>query len=58
MFWYLKKKLTETVQVVHGTCDVNVNFQYSANRMRWMGHVAHMGKMRNSYAVLAQKPKG
>jgi hypothetical protein len=58
MFWYLKEKLAETVQLVHGTCDVNLDFQYSANRMRLVGHVAHMGKLRKSYAILAQKPKG
>jgi hypothetical protein len=27
-------------------------------RMRWMGHVVHMGKMRNAYKILVGKPEG
>jgi hypothetical protein len=27
-------------------------------RMRWAWHVAHMGKKRNAYRVLVQKPEG
>jgi hypothetical protein len=26
--------------------------------MRWVGHVAHMGDMRNVYEVLVRKPEG
>jgi hypothetical protein len=26
--------------------------------LRWMGHVAHMGKMRNEYSSLVGKPEG
>jgi hypothetical protein len=26
--------------------------------MRWGGHVANMGKMRNSYNILVRKPEG
>jgi hypothetical protein len=26
-------------------------------RMRWVGHVAHMGEMRNAYKTLATKPE-
>jgi hypothetical protein len=26
--------------------------------MRWAGHVAHMGEMRNAFKVLLRKPKG
>jgi hypothetical protein len=29
-----------------------------SRRMRWMGHVACMGKMRNSYKNLVGKPDG
>jgi hypothetical protein len=25
--------------------------------MRWAGHVAHMGKMRNAYKILVGKPE-
>jgi hypothetical protein len=28
------------------------------NRMRWAGHVAHMGKRRVAYRVLVGKPEG
>jgi len=27
-------------------------------RMRWAGHVTHMGKMRNVYKILVRKPEG
>jgi hypothetical protein len=27
-------------------------------RMRWAGHVAHMGAMRNAYSILVGKPEG
>jgi hypothetical protein len=26
--------------------------------MRWAGHVAHLGEMRNVYKILARKPEG
>jgi hypothetical protein len=29
-----------------------------SRRMRWAGHVAHMGEGRNMYRVLVGKPKG
>jgi len=29
-----------------------------ARRMRWTGHVAHMGKNRGAYRVLVGKPEG
>jgi hypothetical protein len=28
-----------------------------SRRMRWAGHVSHMGKMRNNYIVLVEKPE-
>jgi hypothetical protein len=27
-------------------------------RMKWVGHVAHMGEMVSAYNILANKPKG
>jgi hypothetical protein len=27
-------------------------------RMRWVGHAAHMGEMRNAHNILAGKPEG
>jgi hypothetical protein len=32
--------------------------QIKTRRMRWAGHVAHMGEGRNMYRVLLGKPKG
>jgi hypothetical protein len=32
--------------------------QIKSRRMRWAGHVAHMGKGRNVYRVLVGKPEG
>jgi hypothetical protein len=29
-----------------------------SRRIRWMGHVAHMGEMRNVYKILVRKPEG
>jgi len=29
-----------------------------SRRMRWMGHVAQMGEMRNVYSILVGKPEG
>jgi len=26
--------------------------------MRWAGHVAHMGEMKNAYSILLGKPEG
>jgi hypothetical protein len=32
--------------------------QVKSRRMRWAGHVAHMGEERNMYKVLVGKPEG
>jgi hypothetical protein len=32
--------------------------QIKSRRMRWVGHVAHMGEGRNVYRVLVGKPQG
>jgi hypothetical protein len=29
-----------------------------SRRMRWVGHIAHMGEMRNAYKIMVGKPKG
>jgi hypothetical protein len=29
-----------------------------SRRMRWAGHVARMGEMKNAYRILVEKPKG
>jgi hypothetical protein len=30
----------------------------TSRRMRWAGHVARMGEMRNAYRILVGKPEG
>jgi hypothetical protein len=32
--------------------------QIKSRRMRWVGHVAHMGEGRNVYRVLVRNPEG
>jgi hypothetical protein len=29
-----------------------------STRVRWVGYVAHMGKMRNAYKILGRKAEG
>jgi hypothetical protein len=29
-----------------------------SRRMRWAGHVAHMGEVKNAYKILSRKPEG
>jgi hypothetical protein len=36
----------------------NIIRQIKSRRMRWAGHVAHMGEKRNVYRVLMGKPEG
>jgi hypothetical protein len=36
----------------------NVIRMIKSRRMRWEGHVARMGKMRNAYRILVGKPEG
>jgi hypothetical protein len=36
----------------------DIIWQIKSRRMRWAGHVAHMGEGRNVYRVLVGKPKG
>jgi hypothetical protein len=38
-------------------CLLDVIRMLKSNRMRWTGHVAHMGEKRNAYKVLVGKPK-
>jgi hypothetical protein len=35
----------------------NIIWVINSRRMRWMGHVAHMGEMRGAYRVLVGKPE-
>jgi hypothetical protein len=36
----------------------NIIREIKSWRMRWVGHVAHMGERRNSYGILVGKPEG
>jgi hypothetical protein len=36
----------------------SVNRMLKSRRMRWAGHVAHMGEKRNAYRILVGKPEG
>jgi hypothetical protein len=36
----------------------NIIRMTTSRRMRWMGHVARIGEMRNAYKILVGKPEG
>jgi hypothetical protein len=36
----------------------SINRIIKSRRMRWAGHVAHMGEERNAYRLLVGKPEG
>jgi hypothetical protein len=36
----------------------NIIRQIKSRRMRWTGHVAHMGEGRKVYKILMEKPEG
>jgi hypothetical protein len=38
--------------------STNIIWVIKSRRMRWVGHVAHMGEMRGAYRVLVGKPEG
>jgi hypothetical protein len=38
--------------------SVNIIRVIKSRRLRWAGHVAHMGKQRNEYSVFIRKPEG
>jgi hypothetical protein len=35
----------------------NLNTRWKLKRMKWAGHVAQMGKVRNAYKILVRKPE-
>ena len=39
-------------------CSPNIVHVIKSRRMRWAGHVAHMGEGRDVYGVLVGKPEG
>jgi hypothetical protein len=38
--------------------SLNAMIMIKLGRMRWTGHIAHMGEMRNTYKILAGKYDG
>jgi hypothetical protein len=44
---------------LHSLCSsTNIVRVIKSRRMRWVGHMAHMGKGRGVYSVLVGRPKG
>jgi hypothetical protein len=39
-------------------CSPNIVVVIKSSRMRWTGHVVHMGERRGTYSVLVGKPEG
>jgi hypothetical protein len=43
---------------LHNLCSSpNIIRAIKSKRIKWAGHVAHMGEMRNSYRILIRKPE-
>jgi hypothetical protein len=43
---------------LHNFCaSRNIIRVIKSKRIKWVGHVAHMGETRNSYKILAEKPE-
>jgi hypothetical protein len=36
----------------------NIVMIINSRRIRWVGHLAHTGEMRNAYRILVRKPEG
>jgi hypothetical protein len=49
-----------SVESIHGVYDNTLLNNKGSNNsvIRWMGHVAHMGEMRNACKILVRKPEG
>jgi hypothetical protein len=39
-------------------CTPNIIRIIKSRRIRWAGHIAHMGEIRNAYKILVGKPEG
>ena len=51
-----RKLLNEELNDLY--CSPNIVWVIKSRRMRWAGHVAHMGKGRGVYRILVGKPEG
>jgi len=45
-------------ELYHLSCSPNIIRVIRSRRMRWAGHVAHMGDKRGAYSVLVGRPEG
>jgi hypothetical protein len=44
---------------LHNLCtSPNTVWMFKKRRVRWVGHVAHLGEMRNAYKILSDSLKG
>jgi hypothetical protein len=39
-------------------CSSPVIYVITSRKMRWVGHIAHVGEVRGAYRVLVGKPEG
>jgi PAS domain-containing protein len=59
-----REEVTGEWRIVHNEelnelyCSTNIIRVIESRRMRWAGHVAHMGEERDVYRVLVGKPEG
>jgi hypothetical protein len=51
-----RKLQNEELHIVYSS--PNIIRQIKSRRLRWVGHIAHMGEERNVYKVLMGKPEG
>jgi hypothetical protein len=55
---YLITKLYSHVELHNLYSSPDIIRQIKSRRMRWAGHVAHMGERRKVYRILVGKPEG
>jgi hypothetical protein len=48
----------ERKPVIRDDDDADNNNTFKSRRMRWVGHVAHMGEGRGVYGILVGRPEG
>ena len=64
IFWPRRDEVTGEWRKLHNEelndlyCSPNVVRVIKCRRMRWAGHLLHMGEMRGVYGVLVGKPEG
>jgi len=64
IFWSKREKVTgewrrlRNEEINDLYCSPNITWVIKLWRMRWVGHVAHMGEKRGFYRVVVGKPEG